>query len=75
MASRAPLSADEQMAKQANYSALYGNNANTAAGYKMYKQQKSGAGKKINTKRSENPNYIASTEFGQGSSTMDDYSA
>lgn len=66
MAARAPLSVDEKIAKQANYSALYGDTS-SAAGYKLYKQQRSGAGKKINAKRSDNPNYIASQAFGQGS--------
>jgi hypothetical protein len=74
MAARVPLSAEEQIAKQANYSALYGNNTGSASGYKLYKQQRSQTAKKMDVKRNENPNYIASTEFGQGTD-VDPYSA
>ena len=64
MVTKRTLSFDNQLAKQANYSPAF-SDRNSPAGKKIYEKQKTEKGRKINVKRSENPNYLASKSFGQ----------
>ena len=59
------LDFQQGLAKQANYSPVFGDKS-SPAGLAMYKKQRTAGGKKILAKRSENPNYIASRAFGAG---------